>query len=277
MENHFITILKAPVSQYSKEFLAIGLFASDGCEAFFEVSDHKLRVLKKLISEDSFYLLESKMKMIKMDFDISIRAEEIPFDLGHTLWSNTHLEYLSKYANNVLQFEKPRTIDLPLNAEVFDRLFERYVSAVPNTKRPRKIGFKNAYRQKLKPRIEDRVTWDAVIDKNRVRDLIFPKVTFDFAGINGGLVIGHGQDFSKAYKDVRDELATFYSVVGLDKDISQIFLVGKEPEKSLHYNHQLWQEFHVLKGIKYIESDKDLDEIVEFVHSHNVAPLPEIS
>ena len=76
MENHFITILKAPVSQYSKEFLSVGLFASDGCEAFFEVSDHKLRILKKLISEDSFHLVEAKMKMIQKDFDISIKAQE---------------------------------------------------------------------------------------------------------------------------------------------------------------------------------------------------------
>lgn len=276
MENHFITILKVPVSSYSKEFLALGLFASDGRDAFFKVSRHKMGILKNLLSEDSFHLLESKMKMMKRDFKNSIETDSISFDTSHTLWSQNHLEYLSKYSNNVLQFDKPQAIDLALNEDVFDRLFERYVSAHAPTKREHKTRFKTVLRNKLKPQIDDRVTWDAVIDKNRVHNLIFPKITFDFAGVNGGLVIGHGQDFSKKYVDVRDELATLYSMVGLNGDISQIFLVGKEPKKSLNDNHQLWQEFRSLKGIKYIEVDRTLDEIVEFVHAHDVTPLPEV-
>ncbi|NEN25372.1 hypothetical protein G3O08_17895 [Cryomorpha ignava] len=276
MENHIITILKVPVSQYSNEFLAIGLFASDGKESFFRVSNHKLKVLKRLISDDSYYLMDSKVKMIKKDFDLNTGEGKIHFDLNHTLFSDSHLAYLSKYANNVLQFEKPQSIDLPLNDEVFDQIFSRYVSEKSNTKKPVVTRFKTTILHTLKPQIEDRVTWDAVIDKDRVQGLIFPKITFDFAGLNSGLVLGQAQDFSKEYKDVRDELATLYSVVGLDHDISQIFLVGKEPDKSQGYNHQLWSEFRVLKGITYIESESNLGEVVDFVRSHDVVPLPEL-
>ena len=273
MENHFITILKVPVSQYSNEFLTVGLFASDGAQSFFRVSKRKLSVLKKLISDDSYYLLESKVKMVQKEFDLNTEDKQIHFDLNHTLFSESHLTYLSKYANNILRFEKPQTIDLPLNEEVFDKLFSRYVSENVDIKKAVATRFKTSIIHTLKPQIEDRVTWDAVVDKDRVKGLIFPKITFDFAGLNSGLVLGQVQDFSKEYADVRDELATLYSVVGKG-DISQIFLMGKEPVKRQELNHQLWSEFRDLKGITYIESESNLSEVVDFVLKHDVVPLP---
>src|SRR5690606_26199732 len=109
------------------------------------------------------------------------------------------LTYLSKYANNILQFEKPQTIDLPLNEAVFGKLFRRYVSEYADAKREIVTRFKTSVIHKLKPQIENRVTWDAVIDKDRVHGLLFPKITFDFAGLNSGLVLGQAQDFSKEY------------------------------------------------------------------------------
>lgn len=134
----------------------------------------------------------------------------------------------------------------------------------------------NCYTQNLKTANRRERYLGCLIDKDRVQGLIFPKITFDFAGLNSGLVLGQAQDFSKGYKEVRDELATLYSVVGIEQGISQIFLLGKEPDKSLDYNHQLWSEFRELKGIKYIESDTNLDEVVDFVREHDVVPLSEM-
>lgn len=275
MESHFITILKVPVSQHANEYLTVGLFASNEREMFFRVSKFKLQVLKKLISKDGYALLASKLKMIESDYRSNIKDAEFGFDPGHTLFNQSHLVYLSKYANNILQFDKPTEICLPLNHEVFDLLFEKYVSSRESEKVKRSIPFRESVRRTLKPKIKDKVTWDAVIDRHSIKDLMFPKITFDFAGLNSGLVLGHSQDFSKEYSQVRDELATLFSVTRVEKGVSKIFLLGKEPDKSLIYNHQLWKEFSKLKEVSYIDGETDLDRIVEFVQTHDVMPLTE--
>ncbi len=275
MESHFITILKVPVSQHANEYLTVGLFASNEREMIFRVSKFKLGILKKVISRDGYMLLESKLKMIEHDYKSNTKNSEFGFDPSHTLFNQSHLVYLSKYANNILQFDKPTEIGLPLTQEVFDLLFEKYVSCRDGEKEKRSISFRESVRRSLKPKIDGKVTWDAVIDRHNIKELIFPKVTFDFAGLNSGLVLGHSQDFSKDYSQVRNELATLFAVASIEKGVSKIFLLGKEPDKSLAYNHQLWEEFSKLKGVSYIDGETDLDRIAEFVQTHDVVPLTE--
>jgi hypothetical protein len=152
-------------------------------------------------------------------------------------------------------------------------LYARYVTEIadkPHNKKTESV--KSWVKSRLKPKIDERVTWDVLIDHQHLDSLIFPQIKFDFAGINGKLVVGQTLDFEKEYKTVRNELATLYTFSRNEKDVSKTFVIGKEPDKSFALNHELWTQFRTLKSVTLVDGKSELEKIPAYLDEKGVRP-----
>lgn len=254
----------------------MGLLVSHHGKVNLRISDFKLSIARKLIPAESYTLLSEKLKMIRREFDSLSNGEKIDFDPSHSLLSEQYLKYLSKYSNNALRFDIEE-VKLSYSEKVFDLLFARYVTEVADRApliKPENIKY--SVRKKLKPKINERVSWDVVIDHEHLNGLIFPEVKVDFAGKNGKLVVGQTLDFEKEYRVVRNELATIFTFAQNQKHVSRTFVIGREPKKSITLNHGLWSQFRALDKVTMVNETSELNQIPEYLEKKGVRPFFEI-
>lgn len=264
--------LKVPISYQAGEELAIGLIILHDGRAELRVSDFKLSIAKKLITPESYTLLTEKLRMIEKEFVSLSRSEEIDFDSSHSLLTENYLMYLSRYSNNTLRFDVDQ-LELEYSDDVFDLLFARYVTEVSDKQRVKKeINIKTWVKNQLKSKIENRVSWDVVLDSQHLPKLIFPEIRFDFAGMNGKLVVGQALDFSKEYKLVRNELASIYAFSQNKSGVNKTYVIGLEPQKSAELNHALWQQFREVPTITMVNGKSELEQIPDYLDKEEVRP-----
>jgi hypothetical protein len=275
MDSLLTVSLKVPISYQAGEELAVGLLVSHDGKVNLRISDFKLSIAKKLIPAEAYTLLTEKLEMIKREFDNLSNQNLIGFDPSHSLLSDQYLKYLSKYSNNALRFDIDE-VKLAYSEKVFDLLFARYVTEIGDKPHIKKtVSVKSWVKSKLKPKINERVTWDVVIDHGHLDSLIFPEIKFDFAGKNGKLVVGQALDFEKEYKVVRNELATLYTFSQNKKDVSKTYVIGKEPKKSTALNHELWTQFRALKSVTMVNGSSELGQIHDYLEEKGVRPYLE--
>lgn len=265
--------LKVPVSYQAGEELAVGLIMIHQGKIYYRESAFKLSIAKKLIPDPSYVLLIDKLKMIRSEFARVNKNSEIRFDTSHTLLSKEHLSYLSKYSNNALRFDFEE-VDLPYEDGVFELLFSRFVSdRDEKTSKKKSVSIKKWLRSELKPQIDQRVSWDVILDSHHYENLIFPEIKFDFAGKNGKLVVGQALDFHKNYKTIRGDLATLYTFSQTKDIVNKTFVIGREPDKKNELVHDLWSQFRREKSITVINGEDELEQIPEYLDKKGIQPL----
>jgi len=122
------SILYLTLNASLNERVSIGIVMADNNRFKFRGSLHKLKLLKDILSKDSYNLTSSYLKSLETDFSQKDNTHVL-FDNNHLpIWATENsLDYLSRYANNIIQFSSPTIIDIPFNNENFIRLFEKYV------------------------------------------------------------------------------------------------------------------------------------------------------
>src|SRR5689334_5279810 len=107
----FYSIVYIPIRQIAAEQLAVGLFMTNGVEAYFHFSEEKLKILKKLLPKHTYQFLNSYLNGLKRNIEIDKNV------VKEKLMSNEFLLTLSKHSNNILTMSKPVFIDLEVNHE----------------------------------------------------------------------------------------------------------------------------------------------------------------
>lgn len=278
--NVFFSIIYLTLNASLKDKVSIGIIMSNGEDVKFRFSDKKLAIVKQLIPSQSYQFLKSYFKSLHKDFSKDFNSKEVGIfkkDKDASWASESYFSYLSRYANNIVEFSAAKKIDIQFDEASFSKIFEKYIfkseESVNYTALEEKI--EKVVKQKLYSKIESKVNLDALIEPKDFTELISP-VDINFIGENGQFVSGQTIDFSKRYVDLEHDLTKYISftkAVDFQKKKSgHYFLIGMEPSKHLNSkNHYIWKNIFDSNMVDYVAVD-ETDKIKEYIYKNDVRP-----
>ncbi|MBK1439646.1 hypothetical protein JHJ32_06590 [Parapedobacter sp. ISTM3] len=275
MMKTFYSILYCSIRPNQDERITIGLFMADGVQCHFSYSADKLNVIKDLLPDGGYQLVKSNLRAIEQ-LAASCQSDLLKVHKGQRFLSESYLEYLSVYANNLLAFSKPVPLNVALDENTFDKLFEKFVFTLPRQQERERDPVAHA-KQRLVKSIGDRVNFDVELTDNDVAGLIVPS-RVSFIGRNDVKVVGEMSDFGKALHalklQVRAHLFLVDTIRRHEKG-AKFFFVGDEPSKKLNDHHDIWQSLKNYKPIQWVPTD-EVQQIEEYVAEHQVLPYFDI-
>ncbi len=117
----FYSIIYINTNMSIGERLSIGLLFRYEENLRFKYSEHKLWIVKSLLDESAFSLVESYLKNLQKEIKETKNTEL------NNLLSEDYLDYLSRYANNILSFSAPKPLSIENTDNFFERLYSKYI------------------------------------------------------------------------------------------------------------------------------------------------------
>ena len=278
--NVFFSIIYLTLNASLKDKVSIGIIMSNGELVKFRFSEKKLGIVKQLIPLQSYHFLRSYFKSLHSDLNRGFESDELHIfkkDEGHSWVSEAYFSYLSRYANNIVEFSAAKSIDIQFDETTFSKIFEKYI--FKSEEYPTHVNLEEKIekivKEKLYSKIESKVNLDTIIGPKDFSELISP-VDINFIGENGQLVSGQTIDFSKRYVDLEHDLTKYISFTkAVDfekKKLGHYFLIGTEPSEHRHSkNHSIWKNIYDSNIVDYVALD-ETDKISEYIYSKGVRP-----
>ena len=142
----FYSILSVVIRPEINEKLSVGLLLVDEKQVSFYVSESKLSVVKKLVSNNIFKGIKSSIKFIEKTFMIKQnilsnpqQVLELNIEDKSDVFNYGYIDYLSQYNNNVIVFSKPVNINFEYSIELFQKLFQKLVDETSFDSKAEKI------------------------------------------------------------------------------------------------------------------------------------------
>jgi hypothetical protein len=273
----FFSIIYLTLNANLKERISVGMIMSNGEKSLFRFSNNKLGIIKNLIPPQNYTFLKTYFKNLdgELNYDFENNLElDLRRETTNQWINEKYFGYLSRYSNNLIQFSQPKSIEISLNSEDFEKLFHKYIFEKDDESTAyRPNDFLHLVKTKLYSKIEAKVNIDAVVNPDDFKELIAP-VNVNFIGKNGQIVAGQAIDFAKKFYNLENDLTRFISftkAVDFEKGKGHYFLVGEEPNKGDIKNHNIWKHIFESKMVDYVGVD-EIDKIQKYIDSHGVTP-----
>ncbi len=269
-ETYFST-LKVPVSFDAGEFIAVGMLLVDSDGLHLRLSHRKIKILKDLINSEQYELLRTRLRSLETAAELA--SEELG---GHYIpdeFSISHLNYLSRYSNNILLFSEPTTIKLK-DSQLADILYSKYVDPFIEPVKRKQKPIKQRVRSRFSKHSVARLSWDFEVSQQMLPSMPVVSYKSHFAGIGEGIIIGDSFDFELQYHLFSYHLSALELIArtASPKNLMRTFVVGKEPDPKLEKNHQQWNLTRKSKYLEYIDL-KELGRLEEFLEEQGIEPV----
>ncbi|WP_142530997.1 hypothetical protein [Pedobacter westerhofensis] len=257
------------------ERVSIGLFIGNEETCKFQFSADKLSIIKGLFSEGAFSMLKISLKSLQK------LANEYEADYSNTyrgasVLKEQYFSYLSKYANNLITYSAPKSIDVDINQNVFNKLFEKFVYTLPASNESVLKPIEQI-KKRLSKSIAEHVNFDADIDHTKIPGLIVPAKVW-FIGKNEVQVTGEAKDFNGLKPHIiQQQINAHLFLIDKIRDTpmgknGHFFLIGDEPPKDYIENHKLWRAVNDSAVLDLVPTN-EIDRVEDYMREHGVEPL----
>lgn len=275
----FYSILYAMINSFTGDKVSVGLLMIGEDEVYFNYSKQKLSIIKKLYPGSASALLTDSLKNIESTAKTHNKASDaneigIHFEkvTGH-VFTQQYIDYLSAYCQNLLTFSSPGLLDVKPSADIFEKLFQKFVGYTPEkTKEPIAHNIYKQMKESLYPRIDKRVLIDKQLTHKEVKDLPYP-VKVNFIGQNGFPVAGKVIDLNQHFETNKTHFSEFtllMKALEYKHETGKYFLISEEPRKNSK-NHELWQQIREVRFFEYVEAS-ETQKVEEYLEEHDVKP-----
>lgn len=265
----YYTLIRVPISFDSKEYLTLGLLYVEDCKVRFKYSHRKLDAIRSLISNEQYMLL--KLRIRGLDKAAKKSSIGIPELSLVEEFSFGYLEYLSRYSNNIMIFDKPVVLEAPI-VEFFDVIYQKFVDAHDNKEKKRPL--EKIVKSKFSTSSKKKLSWDVSIDQKLISNLPVVKFKVHFAGRHSGIIVGETLDFHKSIHTLVNRIATLelLSRTASDKALDNVFVIGNKPKKSAKDHYKQWEFVQKSNYLEYL-SYKDVDQLNSYIEQNDIIPL----
>lgn len=270
------SILYVTLNTTLNERVSVGMLMSNGFEHYFKFSSEKLTAFKGILSSERFNIVKNYLKSVEKEICFKPHQLFTEKELKNDWINEGYISYLSKYSNNIIQFSSPKVIDIDLNTDNFKRVFEKYIFRY--TEEIDEIIEFNVYskvKENLFPKIENRVNLELTLTSNDFENLFAP-IEIDFIGINEIPLAGQTIDFEKKHYYLENDITRFVSLtkaIELEGNSKgKYFILGREPQKNIDKNHQLWEHIRDSDFLEFVDID-EIGIVQEYIEEHNVKPF----
>jgi len=193
-----LSIIYLQTNTISGEKIAVGLLAISESELFFNVAEHKLKLVSKLSNTDivkhaelSFTLINNKVaETNKENKSHSLIKNE-------SLFTKEYISYLNKYSKGIIQFDAPKSYAGLIDKKVFKTLFQQFVGVWEEKTKPemKHIQFTTTIKKQLnKPVFKEKVDIDYTLNPLKIHGLLKPQ-DVTLISKNGNILAVQAIDF----------------------------------------------------------------------------------
>lgn len=251
---------------------------SNGVDHYFKYSAEKLTAIKNIIDTERYSLVKNYLKSLEKEIGFGFETPNPvlkPSEQNCSWINEAYIAYLAKYSNNVIQFSTPKCIDIPLNANNFKRVFEKYIfKYIEEVNAIIAFNIHSKVKQDLFPKIESRVNLEMKLTSVEFENLFAP-IEIDFIGKNGIPVAGQTIDFEKKHFSLENDITRFVSftkAIELEgNNKGKYYILGREPHKNTDKNHLLWEHIKNSDFLEFIDIN-EVDIVSDYIEKHNVRP-----
>jgi hypothetical protein len=273
----FYSILYAVIRPETDEKIAIGLILSDGNNSLFEHSKHKLSAIRSLLEAAEYKFIQNYISSIKRTVADSLKNlnQQSIFefiDARHPIINESYFQYLSIYSSNLVWFSKPLQIDVTINQDVFDKLFNKLVdhdfSKIAESMDLRGV---RGVKQSFIPAVFEYFSCEKEVTNEDFSGLITP-VTIDLIGKNERMIFAQFVDMERTVREIKFGYYDLKQLKDTEHD-SEGFLVSSEPDKMRYIKqHQIWENIRNSKQFNYLDIN-EVEKIKEYAVVHHVVPF----
>jgi hypothetical protein len=272
------SIVFTPFSALSNERVNLGLLLiNEAGNSIFRFSNEKFSIVRNLLSEDGAKMVKSNLITLENKFSKGKKEffplEDVKADF---------IQYLANYTNNLISFTPPKSIDIELNEENFNRLFEKFVfHSIPVVSKLQTSSI-SLIKKNFTPKVESRVNVDFQLKANEF-DFVLFNLNVDMIGRNDRPVLTQFFDFEASPESLKSRITNYISLIKpfeiKEKKAGKFFMVADEPSKEQNSQHMIWK--HLLESPLIKENfleivpTNELDRVEEYLEEHDVRPFVE--
>lgn len=274
MNNNFYSVVYVSPSIVTDEKISMGLFVCVNNKCYFKYDKKKIKNLSNFYDiSDSFIvdILENinENVMCKSGSDDDLFNQNINI-------KKDYFNYLSRYCNNLIKFSHPNLIKFSkFDDNVFEKMFKKFVVFNHVDKKKKVPSYKTIQKNKFRDRIISHVDIDYNATTDHFKNLIVP-TKLDFIGKNSIYVSGDFVDFNMSVQSLKNTISRYVNFNSAieNGDITS-FIIGKEPEKSVKTNHDIWSAIRKNRRFKFVD-ENDFEEVEFYFSKHDVKPLSRV-
>lgn len=273
----YYSILSALIRPEIQEKITIGLLLMDDHHVFFEYSKNKLNSARTLVTENAYLSLKDALKNIGATVDLQLNANktyELDFEKKSPL-TNSYIEYLSRYNNNILAFTIPKEIELEVNSSIFSNLYKKFIDNAAVKK-------EDQFLTAIKPFIVSRrdillrhFNIDEEITYREIPNLIVP-VTVTLIGQNEVATFVQSLDLEKRTDKITNDISEILflqKAFSISNKESVAMAITQEPDKKLFpKQHDIWQQLRNTKDI-FNYDISEAEKVIDYAEKHDVRPF----
>lgn len=196
-----LSIIYLQTNTVSGEKIAVGLLAVSENEVFFQVSDHKLKLVAKLSNADvlkhaeiSFALINNKVA------ETNKENKSHSLIKNDSLFTKEYISYLNKYSKGLMQFDVPKLYAGIIDKKIFKTLFQQFIGEWEEKPEVVKkvVQFHTVIKKQLnKPVFKQKVDIDYTLNPQKIAGLLKP-LDITLISKNGNILAAQAIDFSNS-------------------------------------------------------------------------------
>ena len=268
MSTYYTTFFVQPTPGVGEKIaLGFALVDAERDVVFVDYSRRKLSLIGKLVPAQTVRNIRFMMASIVQ------RAAEVPAEntVKRSNFSQTYLQYLSAYLNNLVVADPPQVTDFPATAETFAFFFQRNVDPLGLPEAMNATMTTQLAGLKKRSEVREHFRTDARIDRLLDASIRFP-VRVDLAGRNDRLTVAKLVATDRPARFIADDAHAFTSLLS-QTPAAKHFLVAGEPDRATApRQHQLWSNLREAFAAQYVDLN-EFGRVEEYAREHGVRPL----
>lgn len=273
----FYSILSLNIKPEINERLSFGLIMISGEKVRFSYSKHKLSVIHRLITKETYRAALDYLNLINESVVSYLSINEIAGG-SHTnsdskydhIFSEQYIQYLSRYSNNLVSFSNVKYLDVEGTDAVFQKLYFKLIDETAFSETEMKIKRIDNFKKEYFPRAKTYFNVERKIDSTNYSELLTPG-KMDLMGKNDTEIFVHSIDFEKELRSIEYNVGILLQINFAIPKAKQ-FVLGYEPGKENRIHHQIWDNVRKSNIFEYVDI-KEADNIIDYAKTHNVTPL----
>jgi hypothetical protein len=190
------------------------------------------------------------------------------------LWSEHYLSYLSRYSSNLIGITAPKVIQIEVNQSNFSKLFEKWISLLPQENPVTKISQEERLSGFIQTTLKAHTNINQKLTHSIIPGILFPFV-ISSVGKNERPFICEFLDFdtniTKAKNRIHHTLH-LNQVFSTNNEVdSTIYFVSDEPKLTLA-GREIWTNLREWSNVNVV-SENEVELITAYVEQHGVMPL----
>lgn len=273
----FYTILKLSPNAATQDSVALGIIYFDGLNIKHYLSERKLKVAKRLISDkniDFDFVLHQVFDNLKNE-DHNKNEAKLFSDFND--FTNTSFySYLNRYANGLIQFSEPKHLLVDDSNDYFDKLvyalFHETITDEVKTIDDSSKKLATIIREKLLNKVENKIHVNYKFNPKQFPSIYF-NYEMDCIGLNGSLIGAKSLQFNKTFETLDKNIAHYFILLSslsnqYNKSLkdNNFYLISEEPEVIDSREHKLWESVKKNELISVIhpeESDLVAEQVMQ--------------